>query len=56
MRKHKLVCHVIVACPKYLGKAVLGRRVRPPRQGTTGNGSLLLPWLVGARGGVSAAG
>lgn len=56
MRKHKLVCRVIVVCPKYLGKAVLGRRVRPQGGGSTGNGSLLLPWLVGARGGVTAAG
>lgn len=37
MRKHKLVRHVIVACPKYLGKSVVGRRVPLHGKGSAGN-------------------
>lgn len=42
--------------PKIPREGYPGEEGASPRQGTTGNGSLLLPWLVGARGGVTAAG
>lgn len=45
MRKHKLVHHVIVACPKYLGPRVLEGGCLPKGEGTTGNRWALLPWL-----------
>lgn len=42
--------------PKIPREGRPGEEGAPPRGGSTGNGSLLLPWLVGARGGVTAAG